>query len=145
MGGIPGVRVVEYTHVAVSSIAADEHCGNGTKLIHYVKTGEIYSRTIRYKDTHSPQGQLLVLYTDPSRLSGQDAAMAQSSTSVLGFSAPSFTHASDLVLPATINAQLRELLLAGQAAVAGEEDDNSRVVSILQRYPNAYVPQVNVK
>lgn len=111
-GDLPGVRIVETSHVSVSSLLADQFCGAGTKLIYYLNPGELLSRPIVYKDTHSPRGDLLVVYSDQQ----------QETAAVLGFSSPSF--GGDIVLPATINAQLRTLVLAGHGSKEDQGDVN---------------------
>lgn len=144
------MRVSESLLGGVSSLLADEYCGNGTMLIHYPNVGQIYSRTITSKDTHSPRGDLLVIFTDPSDLSEQNADIAQSTLSLLGFMAPSFVYGADLILPASLNADLIEFLRKEYLAQGGEAKEKGDVgqasaVALLGQYSAVSVPEVSLE
>lgn len=53
--------MVEVSDVGASALLADKHCGEDVKLIYYLNPGELLSREINFKDTHSPKGDLLVV------------------------------------------------------------------------------------
>lgn len=55
------MTVVQVSDVGASALLADKHCGEGVKLIYYLSPGELLSREINFKDTHSPRGDLLVV------------------------------------------------------------------------------------
>lgn len=96
-----------------ASLYADEYCGAAdTTLIYYVKPGSVVSRTFTAKDTHSPQGDLLVVYGKDAQLA-TDQLSGEWVRSVLGFEAPSFTFGTDLILPIGANADLRGALMSG--------------------------------
>lgn len=61
LGGLPRVSVVQVSDVGASALLADKHCGEDVKLIYYLNGGELLSREINFKDTHSPRGDLLVV------------------------------------------------------------------------------------
>lgn len=62
---MPSVRLSEAIGpVHLAALFADRHCGNDTKLIWYMTMGELLSREITAKDTHSVTGDLLVSYTE---------------------------------------------------------------------------------
>ena len=109
--------------VLSASLFADEFCGEGTSLIYYVKLGSVVSRSFTSKDTHSPHGDLLVVFgTESSAHSGE---LAERTAEVLGFEAPSFTSGTDLFLPVQANADLRAALASGgddEAALEAIDD-----------------------
>ena len=132
-GDLPGVRIVQSSHVGASSLVADKHCGEGTKLIHYMHPGELLSREITFKDTHSPRGELLVVHNDE----------VQATAPVLGFNSPMF--GPDIVLPAKINERLREMVVKGHSSEeqrAAQEGNDEYAVVLLNKFPGISVPQV---
>eukprot|EP00903_Cladosiphon_okamuranus_P019226 g17680.t1 len=122
-----GVRVSSTPNARLSSLFADQHCGEGTKLILYLQASSVLSRGFTSKDTHTPRGELLVVYGD-ARQSYLDADIARETAAVLGFDAPSFTFGTDLMLPVGANAELRAELDA--SPLSEEELDN--IVSVPQ-------------
>lgn len=124
IGGLPGVTISSTQDAAVAGLFADKFCGHDTSLILYIKPGSVVSRSFTSKDTHSPQGDLLVVYSD-ARGSYQASQLARRTALVLGFEAPSFTHGTDLMLPASVNEDLRELLGLGMDGLAEEEQNHS--------------------
>lgn len=123
-----------------ASLFADRFCGEGTKLIYYVEAGTVLSRKFTSKDTHSPRGDLLVVYGDNSRNSYKDAVVARQTTALLGFSAPSFTHGADLILPAELNEELRKELVMDVSRKDGTVRSSPEVV--IESYDNVSVPQL---
>lgn len=141
VGIYPGVSVY-YTPVArTSSLFADKFCGPGTSLIFYIQPGSVLSRPFTAKDTHSPRGELLVVYSD-ARGSVRDFDLARHTSAVLGFNAPSFTYGTDLILPVRANADLREELLLGVDVAEGEED--MEALRVIETFDDISVPQVRV-
>lgn len=120
-GGIQGVSVGETQNVGTSALFADRFCGRDTKLIYYLKPGNLLSRSFTTKDTHSPRGDLLVIYGDGRGADYATLAGAQATWSVVGFKAPIFTFGTDLILPSYANADLRELLAMGTGFGTGIE------------------------
>ncbi|CAM9164100.1 unnamed protein product [Ectocarpus sp. 6 AP-2014] len=134
VGGLPGVSVSSTQSVFTASFFADEYCGvANTTLIYYLKTGSVVSRSITSKDTHSPQGDLLVVFGK-----GHSGDLADRTADVLGFEAPPFTTGTDLILPVGANADLR-------AALASEKTVNDAVGAIEDIFDlsdTAAVPQM---
>ena len=127
------VRIVQSAHVTTAALLADKYCGAGTKLIYYLNAGELLSREINFKDTHSPRGDLLVVYGNE----------IQPTAAILGFSSPTF--GPDIMLPAEINGQLRQIIVAGHGSKEAKTYDSSDVaypVNLLSRISNSSVPQV---
>lgn len=132
--------------MAVSSLLADRFCGNETELIYYLSPGEILSRTFTFKDTHSPKGDLLVVYAEVPRVGEENAGQSRATTAILGFHSPSFTYGTDLILPAGINADLRQLLLSGANASGKEEateEDDERAMQLVAAVQGVSVPEVS--
>ena len=124
VGGMPGVSVSEAeSPISMSPLMADRHCGEGTRLIYYLNTGEMLSRTITSKDTHSVRGDLLVAYTDVDRVGQASVDRTRATMSVLGFSSPSFSFGMDIMLPAEINQQLRDLVVTSDADARGGKEE----------------------
>lgn len=126
---------------------ADRHCGPGVELIYYTEPGTLLSRTFTAKDTHSPRGDLLVVYSDGRGADHASRASASAASSLLGFKAPMFTFGTDLILPTFVNQQLRDLLLADDFSVtavsAGSDwDDDERALQLLAEEP-IYAPEVS--
>ena len=131
---------------------ADRHCGPGTKLILYMNTGEMLSRTFTSKDTHSVRGDLLVAYTEVERVGIASVDRTLATMSVLGFSSPSFSFGMDILLPAEINQQLRDVVVASSDEEAEEEqgrkkswaalDDDTKAVRALGKFRGVFVPEV---
>lgn len=93
----------------MASLFADDFCGAGTSLVFYVKPASVLSRAFTAKDTHSPVGDLLVVYSNsPSCYS--ESTMVHQTNAILGFEAPTFICGTDLILPVGANAELRDLL-----------------------------------
>lgn len=136
-GDLLGVRIVQSSNVAGSGLLADKHCGGGTKLIYYMHIGELLSREITFKDTHSPRGDLLVVHTN------QRTNEVLANAPVLGFNSPVF--GPDIVLPAKINENLREMVVAGHGSEeerAAAEDNEEYAVQLLSKFPGHSVSQV---
>lgn len=139
VGTYPGVTVSYTPSVRTSALFADEICGSGAKLIYYVQPGSILSRTFSSKDTHSPKGDLLVVYSD-ARASPIESEMAHQTTAVLGFNAPSFTFGTDLFLPVHVNTELRMELVSGLDVEEG--DEGVTALAEIEAVENVSVPQV---
>lgn len=107
--------------VITASLFADEYCGVDTSLILYLKAGSVVTRSFTAKDTHSPEGHLLVVYSG-ARGGFQKDELARETELVLGSAAPSFTKGTDLLLPARANQDLRELVLVRPGGEAGGDD-----------------------
>lgn len=120
--------------VFTASFYADEYCGvANTTLIYYLKAGSVVSRSFTSKDTHSPQGDLLVVFGK-----GHNGDLADRTADVLGFEAPPFTTGTDLILPVGANADLR-------TALASEKNVKGAVRAIEDVFDlgnTAAVPQV---
>lgn len=74
-------------------------------------------------------------------MSMRDSEMARETMSILGFSPPSFTYGTDLILPVSANAELRQLLVSDLDLNGATDVDDVAVAEIAQ-YPRLYVPQV---
>ena len=122
MGIYPGVTVHSTPDATTASLFADDFCGAGTSLVYYVKLGSVLSRAFTSKDTHSPTGDLLVVYSD-FRSCYRDSALAHQTSAVLGFDAPTFTCGTDLMLPVGANADLREVLASDVDGRIGDEHE----------------------
>lgn len=109
-----------------AALDADIACGTGTRLVYYMSIGELLSRTLTMKDTHSPKGDLVIAFTD--QVDGHDECgrRAKGNSILLGLSTPCFTYASDLILPADTNGQLREALGQSQAMTEVKVPDSNR-------------------
>lgn len=81
IGFYTGVRVSSTPDVHLSPLFADQHCGEGTQLILYMQGGSVLSRTFTSKDTHTPRGELLVVYGS-ARQSYRDAQIAHETAAV---------------------------------------------------------------
>ncbi|CAM9459802.1 unnamed protein product [Scytosiphon promiscuus] len=127
MGGLPGVTVSSTQDAPAASLFADQYCGPGTSLVLYLKPGSILSRSFTSKDTHSPEGDLLVVYSD-ARGSNHASELGRRTALVLGSEAPSFTHGTDLMLPASINEDLRTILGLGSGDLTEEEQNDAAAV-----------------
>ena len=107
-----------------------------------METNSIVSRTITAKDTHSPNGNLLVVYSDPRSRSAYELIALTSS--ILGIKSPSFTHGTDLILPVEANAALRELIQISDPEAATLIEDALFLEGIRDLNDTAAVPQVCV-
>lgn len=127
-----------------SGLLADRFCGEDTELIYYMRPGSVISRTFTAKDTHSPKGDLLVVYTDAARSSYHDSQLAHATAAVLGFNAPSFTYGTDLMLPVEVNEALRDALLDGLEGVNREDEmsTDAQALEAVSEYNDISVPQV---
>lgn len=121
-----------------ASLFADEYCEEGTSLIFYMKLGSVVSRAFTSKDTHSPHGDLLVVFG--SENTAHRGVLAERTAAVLGFEAPSFTIGTDLILPVEANADLRAALAAGGDASAAL----AAIDGVLELRNLSAVPQVCV-
>lgn len=142
--------------ISLSPLMADRHCGDGTRLILYLNTGEMLSRSITSKDTHSVRGDLLVAYTDVERVGQASIDRTLATMSVLGFSSPSFSFGMDIMLPAEINQQLRDFVVMsdGAGGSGGEEeeqqrkrgrtrlDEDARAIRAIGEVDGVFVPEV---
>ena len=93
-----------------------------------------------FKDTHSPRGDLLVVHSPDDDPNNPHKVPANSI--VLGFNSPVF--GPDLILPAAINENLRDLVVAGHGSEGGASaDDNGEYAALLlTKFPGHSVPQV---
>lgn len=140
LGRYPSVHVYGTQSVRSASLFADHFCGEGTAIIYYMRPGAVISRTFTSKDTHSPRGDLLVVYGD-ARHDFHDAEVARQTTEVLGFKAPSFTHGTELMLPVGANAELRAELISGLELDGEDEEDAA--FRVIESFDNISVPQVS--
>lgn len=127
--------------VRSASLFADHFCGEDTSIIYYMRTGSVLSRTFTSKDTHSPRGDLLVVYGD-SKNNFHDSEVARQTSEVLGFKAPSFTHGTELMLPVGVNAELRAELISGREDDG--EDAEEAAFNAIESFENIFVPQVSL-
>ena len=104
------MRVSGTPDVVTASLFADEYCGAHTSLILYLKAGSLVTRSFTAKDTHSPEGDILVVYSG-GRGGFQKDELARKTERVLGSVAPSFTKGTDLILPVGANQDLRDVVL----------------------------------
>lgn len=139
------MRVFRTPDAMTASLFADQYCGDGTRVIYYVRPKSVTSRPFTSKDTHSPAGDLLVVYSDP-KSHHHDVDLAQLTTSVLGFEAPLFTLSTDLMLPAGANHDLRELLTSEADGNDDKHDDTGRTtLEDLARFNDtSAIPQVTI-
>lgn len=156
LGQLPGVSVVNSSNVEYAALSADEACGNGTTYIYYMTIGQVLSRSFTPKDTHTPRGELLVSYTSTDDVDRESSRRAMASAALLGFAAPCFTYGSDLILPASMNAILREVLgkkvlrIHTNAQHAGRRKKGSNELGIYltraeqkhHEYASIYIPEV---
>lgn len=130
-----------------SALLADRHCGKGTRLIYYMNPGELLSRSFTPKDTHSVKGDLLIVYAEVDRVGAYSVDRTLATTSVLGFSSPSFSFGMDIILPAEINQQLRDVLLSDPNAGTsrGKPDSNPevRAVRAMDEFKGTFIPEVS--
>lgn len=116
--------------------------------------GDLVSRTFTAKDTHSVQGDLLVVYAELDRVDEPVKERALATTSVLGFNSPSFSFGTDIVLPAEINQQLRDVILTAKqvnnmrkkkrSLNDADPKRDAEAVRGLAGIKNLYVPEVRV-
>lgn len=110
LGQGPEVSIITSSHVQFDAVEADRACGSETRFILYMLPGELLSRSVTSKDTHSPKGDLLVTYTNVEAVSHDHVKRTLASTILLGFHPPSFTFGTDLILPVEANELLRAKL-----------------------------------
>lgn len=110
LGYLPDVTIGNASSVEHGALIADQICGNGTRLIYYMNVGEVLSRTFTRKDTHGILGDLIVSASDSAQVPLEHARRGAGSAVLLGFTTPSFTYGTDLILPAETNEQLRAVL-----------------------------------
>lgn len=133
----PSVLVSETTNPGVSALLADEHCGDDVDLIYYLTPGTLLLRPFTAKDTHSPRGELLVVYSEGRGADHATLASAEATRALLGFDAPIFTYGTDLILPSFVNAQLRELI-----ASESEFDPDMTVLEVLAEFDSIDAAEV---
>lgn len=148
LGYLPGVRVTpSIKPTQHSALLADRHCGKGTRLIYYMNPGELLSRPFTPKDTHSVKGDLLIVYAEVDRVGAYSVERTLATTSVLGFSSPSFSFGMDIILPAEINQELRDVLLSDPKAGTsrGKPDSNPevRAVRAMDEFKGTFIPEVS--
>eukprot|EP00903_Cladosiphon_okamuranus_P007272 g7050.t1 len=114
IGDLPDVTVSGTSDVITASLYADEYCGADASLILYLKAGSVVTRSFTEKDTHSPEGDVLVVYSGV-RAGFQGDELARKTELVLGSESPSFTKGTDLLLPVGANQDLRGLVLRSKA------------------------------
>lgn len=107
---MPGLSISTTKNVRVSALLADKYCGDDAELIYYLQPGTLVSRPFSNKDTHSPRGKLLVVFTDGRGADFATLASAQAASALLGFRVPIFTYGTDLILPSNANMDFRRLL-----------------------------------
>lgn len=159
LGHHASVNIVNSSHVEHAALNADKACGEGTRLIYYMVVGEVLSRSFTTKDTHTPQGDLIVAFTNSEDSQAECSRRAMATGILLGFSSPCFTLGTDLILPAEMNGHLRELLRQNGALKqgrgrrverAGREDDAddeltadlATVAAAHVQYATVYIPEV---
>ena len=132
------MNIVNSSHVQHAALIADKACGAGTRLILYMDIGEILSRSFTAKDTHTPQGDLFVAFTNAEGSQAECSRRATATGILLGFSSPCFTSGTDLILPVEINEQLRDILRSSQVLqharapqIGGEDDADEQLTGIL--------------
>ena len=135
------MTVSSTANAMTASLYADEYCGvEDTSVIMYVNRGSVFSRYFTSKDTHSPRGDLLVVYGS-ARASYRDSQLAKHTAFLLGSDAPvsppSFTYGTDLMLPVGANKDLRELLMSGDA-----EEMEEAMAALVDLDDLTAVPQV---
>lgn len=119
------------------------------ELIYYLTAGSLISRSFTSKDTHSPRGELLVAYSDGRGADYASRESSRASSILLGFESPVFTFGTDLVLPANLNGDLRDLLLAAETMTTASSkewnDDDELAVKRLSEVEGASAPEVRGK
>lgn len=109
--------------------------------------GELLSRAFTPKDTHSVKGDLLIVYAEVDRVGVYSVERTLATTSVLGFSSPSFSFGMDIMLPAEINQELRDVLLSDPNAGTsrGKPDSNPevRAVRAMDEFKGTFIPEVS--
>lgn len=135
----PAVHIDTSPIPRLSAVMADEYCGDDTELIYYLQAGTLLSRSFTDKDTHSPRGDLLVVYSDGRGADYRTLASAEATSVLLGFQSPVFTFGTDLVLPADVNGQLRELI-AFDAGI--DEDDSNAILRAMRDINHLDAPEV---
>lgn len=142
-GSLPGVSVWNSSDATTAPVFADRQCGERTKLIYYMAPGEMLSRTITSKDTHALRGDLVVVYSGDKHGGDAVEARKRATTSLLGFDTPSFSFGVDIVLPAEMNQQLRDVLASGEDGAGDPSKDDALVTRALSGVPNVHVPEVS--
>eukprot|EP00752_Nemacystus_decipiens_P004759 g4334.t1 len=147
MGNLPGVRISEATSsITLAPLLADRYCGEGTELILYMNPGELLSRPFTSKDTHSTAGDLLVVYAEVDRIGEANLTRVMATMLVLGFSTPSFSFGTDIMLPVYSNQQLRDVLLSTteEAGLEGRTSTDRDLLAVhtLGKFADVFVPEV---
>ena len=144
LGSYPGVNVLGTSNPYTASLFADRFCGSDSSIIFYVEPGSIVSRSFTSKDTHSPRGDLLVVYGG-ARSTRRDAKLGRQTATLLGFKAPSFTLGTDLFLPIGANADLRKAL-SPKFSLSNDSDEAAlSAVEALELTDFSAIPQVCVR
>lgn len=146
VGDLPATSVVNVSHMSYAGLAADEACRNGTRLIYFMNPGQILSRSFTWKDTHTPQGSLIVSYTDEEPLE-PSSSRVMSTAALLGFQAPCFTCAGDLILPVEAIGHLRKFLLSTVEKTPGgrrQADADKTEDDFIQRFLASVVEQQGI-
>lgn len=146
LGQLATVNIVNSSHVEHSALYADKACGAETRLIFYMDIGEVLSRSITAKDTHSPRGDLIVAFTGTDSGHAECNRRRKATSILLGFAPPCFTYGTDLILPAELNEQLREVLRANHGLEIGSKHDLagdvSSIAELHHQYATVYIPEV---
>lgn len=118
---MPWVSVSVTRDPSLSALVADQHCGADADLIYYLTPGTLVSRTFSSKDTHSPRGDLLVVYSEGRGADRATLSSTLTTSALLGFEAPLFTYGTDLILPSYVNGELARAIVPGGGDVDGEK------------------------
>ncbi|CAM9858332.1 unnamed protein product, partial [Choristocarpus tenellus] len=107
---VPDVTIYNSTVVNYAELWADQMCNNTQSFIYYIEPGTIVMRDPLVKDIYSPLRELLVSWYEIEKVPLPHQRRALVSSILLGFKAPSFSFATDLILPREINAEARKML-----------------------------------
>ncbi|CAM9484581.1 unnamed protein product [Scytosiphon promiscuus] len=113
MGSLPDVVVTRSIDVKFSAVTADLRCGDDTELVLYLEPGTLLSRPFTKEDTHHPvTGELLVVMNEsPASAGPRHETFAASAGEILAArNLPAFTAGTDLILPASVNRDVRDKL-----------------------------------
>lgn len=159
LGQHSSVNIVNSSHVEHAALMADKACGADTRLILYMDVGEVLSRSFTAKDTHTPQGDLIVAFTNAEGSHVECNRRATGTGILLGFSSPCFAFGGDLILPVESNEQLREVFRSNNVLqrarraphirIGGEDDvddqlagDLAAVAEAHREYATVNIPEV---
>lgn len=135
--GAPWVSVSVTSDPHLSALLADKYCGGDAELIYYLTPGTLLSRTFSSKDTHSPRGDLLVVYSEGRGADRATLASARATSALLAFEAPVFTYGTDLILPSYVNDELAK-------AIGADADDGrgEGVLAVAAEFENMNAAEV---